>query len=225
MAGISIGGIIGIVLFVFACKNILKTYKEKSGFIKFSICVGLFIVAMMLSVLFLFLLNPDASAEKIGENSIIFTGLFANIISLILVFFHVKKHNTKTSKKYKSSRNELIITTLEFSVLPLSFVTQLFKKVSERKYKKKINKFFGIVNKSFRSGAKGIFIFYGVIALLKIIVSIISPETTFLESVALIFTTFFSFAGILGTLILWILVSIIIFVVRLLEIMDILAKS
>lgn len=118
----SIAGIAGIVLFVLACKNINKTYKEKSVLLRIGICVGLFIVSMILAGLFLFAINPNASPEGIGENSIIFLGLFADIISLILRFFRAKKHHKKESKDYKSARNELILSI----VIPLVVFIALF---------------------------------------------------------------------------------------------------
>jgi len=108
----SFGGIIGIVLFIIACKNFNKTYKEKSVGFKVMWCFGLFIAGTILAVLFLFLLNPDLSSSSLGENSVTFCGFFANIIALTLFFFKTKKHHKKGSKEYKSARNELILYIL-----------------------------------------------------------------------------------------------------------------
>jgi len=103
-------GVIGLIVFVLACKNIVKTYKEKALWIKILLCVGLFIVAVILAELFLYLLNPNATPP--AETSFIFLGFFADIISLILRFFHARKHHKKEAKEYKSVRNELIITAI-----------------------------------------------------------------------------------------------------------------
>ena len=118
----SFAGIIGIFLFILACKNVNKTYKEKSVLLRVGICIGLFFVSMILAGLFLFVINPNASPESIGENSIIFLGLFADIISLVLRFFRAKKHHKKESKDYKSARNELILSI----VIPLVVFIALF---------------------------------------------------------------------------------------------------
>jgi len=117
----SFAGIIGFVLFVLACKNVNKTYKEKSALIRTGICIGLFFAGMVLAILFLFLLNPNASPESIGENSILFLGFFADVISLILRFLHVKKHS-KNSKEYKSARNELVLSI----IIPIIIFIALF---------------------------------------------------------------------------------------------------
>ena len=73
----SFAGIIGIVYFVLACKNVNKTYKEKSVFLRIGICIGLFFAGMILAILFLLLLNPNASPESLGENSILFLGFLS----------------------------------------------------------------------------------------------------------------------------------------------------
>ena len=118
----SFANIAGIFLFVLACKNINKTYKDKSIFLRVGICIGLFFISMILAGLFLFTINPNASPGSIGENSIIFLGLFADIISLILRFFRAKKRHKKESKEYKSARNELILSI----VIPLVIFIALF---------------------------------------------------------------------------------------------------
>jgi len=115
-------GIIGIILFVFACKNVNKTYKEKSVFVRIGICIGLFFAGMVLAILFLLMLNPNTSPESLGENSILFLGFFADLISLILRFVQVKKHHKRESKEYKSTRNELILSI----VIPLIIFIALF---------------------------------------------------------------------------------------------------
>jgi len=118
----SFAGIIGIVLFVLACKNVNKTYKEKSVFLRTGICIGLFFAGIFLAILFLLMLNPSASPESLGENSILFLGFFADVISLILRFFHIKKHSKTSSKEYKSARNELILSI----VIPIIIFMALF---------------------------------------------------------------------------------------------------
>lgn len=118
----SFTGIIGIVLFVLACKNVNKTYKEKSLFLRTGICLGLFFSGMILAILFLLLLNPSALPESLGENSILFLGFFADVISLILRFTNVKKHSKTSSKEYKSARNELILSI----VIPVIIFIALF---------------------------------------------------------------------------------------------------
>jgi hypothetical protein len=118
----SFAGIIGIVLFVLACKNVNKTYREKSLFLRIGICTGLFFAGMILAILFLLMLNPSASPESLGENSILFLGFFADVISLILRFFHIKKHSKTSSKEYKSARNELILSI----IIPVIIFIALF---------------------------------------------------------------------------------------------------
>ena len=122
MADSSFIGIIGIFLFVLACKNVVKTYKEKSTFAKIGICIGLFFAGMILAIIFLLMLNPNASPENLGENSILFLGFFADLISLVLRFVKVKKQHKKESKEYKSARNELVLSI----VIPLVIFIALF---------------------------------------------------------------------------------------------------
>jgi len=122
MADSSFIGIIGIFLFVLACKNVVKTYKEKSTFAKIGICIGLFFAGMILAILFLLMLTPNASPENLGENSILFLGFFADLISLVLRFVKVKKQHKKESKEYKSARNEIILSI----VIPIVIFIALF---------------------------------------------------------------------------------------------------
>lgn len=110
MATTSILGLVGIYLYYLSCKNVWKTYEKKSKLFRTGICVALFFAGFILAIGFLLLLNPNMSPYTLGENSWIFFGLFAEIISLFLKFRETKKHHKTSSKEYKSVRNNLILT-------------------------------------------------------------------------------------------------------------------
>jgi len=124
----AIGLIVGICMFFSACKNLLKIYKEKSLIIKVGICIGLFIVSMIITIISIIILlaflNPNVTFEQAGEQVgrvlIIFIGFFASIISQISCFIHFKKHNKKQPDEYKSARNKLIFSIVLLLIVFIS---------------------------------------------------------------------------------------------------------
>ena len=98
-----IGGIVSIVLFVLACKNVVKAYKEKPAWFKVVVCVGLFFAGLILASLFLYALNPEISYGQMGESSVYIFGIFADLISLVLRFIHARKHKKKDGGPSRST--------------------------------------------------------------------------------------------------------------------------
>jgi len=106
----SIFGVLGILLYIWACNNIFKIYKKMHIFHKILVCAGLFVGCMILATIFLLIILPDKSPENVADKSFMFMGLFADVASLITVFLFAQKNYDLNSKEYKSARNNLIIT-------------------------------------------------------------------------------------------------------------------
>ena len=126
-----IAPIVGIFAFVHACKSIGKTYSKKSSAFKAWVGIGLFIGSALLAFLFMYTLNPDASPEKMGENSYIFIGFFASLIASVLKVIQTKKGGKKTRKAFKSAVIELLIMILIILItLGLLFGIDLFTRAA-----------------------------------------------------------------------------------------------
>jgi len=116
---------IAFVLFIIAVyKNIFKIYKPKSTIYKIVLGLGLLFGSYVLSAVFVILLNLNLLL------SIIFTGFFAEIISLIIYLKHLKKINKK-SKEYKSTKLELILSIIIPLIIILIFLSiNFFNKIN-----------------------------------------------------------------------------------------------
>lgn len=99
-----------LLLYYLSCKNIWGTYKKESKLFRIGICVALFFTGFVLSTLFLLLLMPNLAPSSLAELSWMFSGFFAEIISLSLKLRETQKHHKTSSKEYKSVRNNLILT-------------------------------------------------------------------------------------------------------------------
>jgi len=102
----SLIAIVFIFCIIAVYKNIFKTYKIKHTSYKIVLGLGLLLISYVLATIFVILLNLNSLF------SIICTGIFSEIIALVIYLKHLKNNSKKKSKIYKSTRLELILTII-----------------------------------------------------------------------------------------------------------------